>query len=570
MCGLSGYFARESGERDVLGCLFKEAEKRGSDGFGWVKLNNICLYLNSKKYKGIPLTEKAISDIGYLCTGDILLSNHRAAPETEREVSQDELNETVQPIINVGLGLYLVHNGAVSNFIVDELKEEFDFKTNIDSEAIIWAYEKFNRNMEKTMEYLSGGFAFLMVDSGKRKLYAVCTHNPLYVGYVRGAGLFFSSTEEGVFSTVSYLKGTKIERNTVNIWEDYYAHRLPEYTIVEIDIDSGMVNQKSFEPRYITNTYDGYKDIRKNTSAVLVAASSGLDSSVTLATLAAAGMNPIAVHFNYGHRGGDAEWECIQRVTNILNVPLYTFDISEQMKILDSGMLTDKNAEIITGTNKGLKTTAAWTVYRNHFFMTYMAALAEKLIMNGEYSEIYLTGGFMNLSESGSFPDNSERFVDAALKFFKYSITGTKLKPLYGLCNILKTEQYILLKELGLLEKLSPWLISCDRPIISEYTLKEDEKLPTDDFDVIHTGFNCSKNGKPACGSGLLSYWAAKTAGVPDLRRYYEVDDPNYVAYEPNTDYTEKEFDIEKIVDKIQIPQKNRELLLDTIHRRKQ
>ncbi len=720
MCGITGYISRGSGVHfDALQALLKQGEKRGHDGFGYHidgEFENCPedAFFHSEFFPNIPESYDFLLKHLSISPNTIFLSNHRAAPETESETDPDRLRETLQPIV---IGEYadfvLVHNGSVSNFIVNELKEHFDFETDIDSEAIIRAYQLFNYNMKDTMEYLSGGFAFLLLDNRKRKLYAVCSHNPLYCGFVKGYGLFYSSTEQGILDAISEIKGIPIIKNTINIWEDYYVHRVKEYTINEIDLQSFMVNETSFKPRYVTNNFDPYLLRKKEEkTAVLVSASSGLDSSTTLAVLKRAGMNPIAVHFNYGHRGGDAEWCCIERVTKILDVPLYKFDISEQMGILDSGMLTDKNAKIITGTDAGLKTTAAWTVYRNHLFMTYMAALAEKLIMSGEYSEIYLTGGFMNLTESGcivdcednliqlfdnsvvtpgqisvgtellsynfetnkldkttvqkvfhtshketykisvkhtsdaitknyflylsgehpihivkkgwvktkdlnkgdgefrynftsyridgweitdieiiegeqemlnfycepnnnffvnkilthnSYPDNSERFVDAALKFFKYSITGTKLKPLYGLCNILKTEQYILLRELGLLEQLSPWMISCDRPIVYEYELEESEKLDSDDFNIIHTGFNCSKDGKPACGSGLLSWWAAKMAGVPDLRKYYEVDDKDFVAYEPKSEFKVKDINLFDIVKRLEIPDKNKQILIESL-----
>ncbi len=300
---------------------------------------------------------------------------------------------------------------------------------------------------------------------------------------------------------------------------------------------------------------------QKKDPIVLVATSSGLDSTVTLATLKAAKMNPVAVHFTYGHRGGDAEYNCIKQITKILDVPLYHFDISQQMRELDRGMLTDKNAKIITGTEEGVKTTAAWTVFRNHLFITYMGGLAESLILKDNYLQVFLTGGFMQLSESGTYPDNSERFIDAALKFFKFSVTGTKLKPLYGMCNILKSEQYFLLNKLGLLEELSPWMISCDRPTVGEVEILKNDGSR----EIIPCGLNCFKDGKPACGSGLLSWWAAQLAGVRDLRRYYEIDDADYIAYTPKSTFKQKNFDIKNIIDRIEIPQTYKNNLLSEL-----
>jgi len=524
MCGLSCFFFRECGSNaDILEPLLNAGQERGKDGFGYTILNDHYFRMSKVPYTD---TNKIINNIGSIPIGSVFISNHRAAPETEKVVDINNLNKTLQPIVNSEEGLFLVHNGSVSNFIVNEMKNKYKFETNIDSEAILAAYLNFDRDMKRTMKYLSGGFSFLLVDTKKKRLYAVCTHNPLYAGYVRGYGLFFSSTRDGVTNTVSKIKNVQIEKCTMNIWEDYYFHQIKEYTVCEIDLDSGMQTEYNFTPRYITTQYDPYL-MKHNGHAVLVSASGGLDSSVTLAKLKHDKMNPIAIHFKYGHRGQDAEELAIRNITDILDVPLVVFDIEQNMKLLDSGMLTNSNSDILTGTDTGLKTTVAWTVFRNHLFLTYMGAYAEKLIMEKNYKEVYLTGGFMQLTESGVYPDNSERFLESALKFFKFSITGTRIKPYYGMANLLKTDEYRILDELELLEKISPWLVSCDRPIVSEIELYGEKKL---------VPMNCRKNGIPACGSGLLSAVAAKRAGVADLRYYYDVDDS---SWEPSQNYIE-------------------------------
>lgn len=703
MCGISGYVCCQSTPNaETLIKLLKHGEKRGGDGFGLIVYNQLYRlnypdnFLNYEmRTKGIPSDYNFLNeyiDNNYnIKVQDVFLANHRAAPETESYVDEEDLIRTTQPIVDTDEQLVLVHNGSVSNFIVDELKKDFKFNTNIDSEAIIKAYIKFERNMQKTMEYLSGGFAFLLLDAKIGCLYAVCSHNPLYIGYVRGCGYFFSSVEDAIWNVVSELKGIPINKNTINMWEDYYAHRIQEYTITKIDLQSHMVSTFPFEPRYVTLNYDPYKKAKKNDSIVLVAASGGLDSSTTLAVLKEAEMNPVAVHFKYGHRGQEAENLAIKAVTRTLDIPLVEFDIEDNMKKLDAGMLTDPASAITTGTVGGLKTTAAWTCFRNHFFLTYLGALAESKIMKENYSKVYITGGYLQLTESGciidcadntitkangdlveprdvkvgdkllscdlegernvtetivekvfetlhdgylkivikskngrkramliskthpvfvcgygflhgqylmvgdmlytltrdnhtllkdeckitaieeyiedtpmlnyycephnmyflngalvhnSYPDNSERFLDAALKFFKYSICGNRIAPLYGLCNILKTEQYYLLEKLGYYRKLGRYLISCDRP-------KVVNGLPC----------NCYKEGKPACGSGLLSYWACNMAGLPDLRSYYSVMDKEYKAYEIDCSNV-KNMNIENIINRIELPELNRSILL--------
>jgi len=554
MCGISGYFARESvPTKEIIAKLLQYGEYRGSDSVGYslTSQDGEIKYklfsseqINSHTSFRHNLAEQIESEIRLK---DILLVNHRAVPETEPEVKQND-SKTMQPIIDENNGLYLVHNGSVSNFIVQELKEKYKEKSvsNLDSEAIIWAYLENGRNMKKTMEYLSGGYAFLMVDTVKNKLYFVCSHNPLYCGYVRGHGLFFSSFEEGIYKTISLLKGQTVTNNNLCVWEDYYARQLPANTISEMDIDSGMINEFKFMPRYIHPKYDPYTFKPMLGKKVLVAASGGLDSSTTLATLKMAGYNVAAVHFKYGHRGQEAEYAAIKYVTNTLEIPLIEIDIEENMKLLDdSSMLVNSNHAITTGTSAGVKTTVAWTCFRNGFFVSYLAALAEGYIIDSKYDEVYITGGWMQLTESGVYSDNSERFMDASMKFVKFaSICGNKIKSIYGLSNLLKTEQYVLLNELGLLTKLSPYLVSCDRPKLID--------------GIPH---NCSKDGKPACGSGLLSYWATKLSGLPDLRTYYEVDDETYKAYEPSSKLEEKEININDIIDKILIHDENKSIL---------
>ena len=183
---------------------------------------------------------------------------------------------------------------------------------------------------------------------------------------------------------------------------------------------------------------------------VLVSCSGGMDSSTTLSILKLAEYENIrAVHFKYGHRGEECEETAITNVCKVMEIPLTVFDISENYKAMgveDISMLANKDSKIITGTEAGLKTTAAWHPARNLLFMNYMIALAESEIMRNHYDTVYLTGGFFQLTESATYPDNTSYFVDACLNAAKYgTLIGNRLKPLYGLCNLMKSEQYVLI-----------------------------------------------------------------------------------------------------------------------------
>lgn len=561
MCGITAYWAIESVPNEsIIEKLFEYGEKRGTDSVGYAiyGYNPYRKYLDEKVIGVGDRGRHSKKIVSHMSIGDILIANHRAVPETEAGI---EKPENIQPITYPYDEYYkiaLAHNGSVSrrNVLDFGVSSAYQSFTDLDSETINYAYLIHNRDMKKTMEYLSGGFSFIMLDGFKEKFYAVCTHNPLYCGYVKGYGMFFSSTKEAIYDVISMHKGMRIDRQNMSVWEDFYAREISENTIVEIDIDSKMINEIKFIPRYIHPNYDPYINDRDTKEKVLVSASGGLDSTTTLAVLSSAGYDVTAVHFKYGHRGEGAEELAINNICSILGIQMVTFDISNNMKILDSkSMLVNSDHKITTGTDKDLKTTIAWTCFRNGLFITYMGALAESLIINEEYTKVYLTGGFMNLTESGVYPDNSERFINAFSKFVKFSsIVGTGIEPLYCCSNLLKCEQYFLLNKMGLLDKLGRWMVSCDRPIVYNGECVEGKGV-----------MNCSKNGIPACGSGLLSYWAAKLAGIEDPRNYYEVDDEEYVAHEHIEDLEVKDLDIHKIVDKLLIPEYRKETVLESL-----
>ena len=279
---------------------------------------------------------------------------------------------------------------------------------------------------------------------------------------------------------------------------------------------------------------------------VLVSCSGGLDSSCTAAILKLSGYeNIILVHYKYGHRGQECEELAIKKVAEQLNLPLKIIDVENlynTIDIKDVSMLANENAPITTGTVAGLKTVHAWVPGRNMLFMTVMGIIAETEVMKHDFDTVYFVGGWLNLTESGCYNDNSESFCDSFLNMFKYgTLIGSRIKPLFCLSQLMKFEQFALIKEFSL-ENMYSKTISCDRP-----------KL------VNGVPCNCSHNGLPACGSGLLSYWGAHKVGLDDmkLRSFYEIPEgEDYKAYRPshmdNTSTVSP--DINNIIDRILLP----------------
>lgn len=283
----------------------------------------------------------------------------------------------------------------------------------------------------------------------------------------------------------------------------------------------------------------------------LVSCSGGLDSTTTLSMLKLAGYeNIVACHFDYGARSGLAEKLAITKICEKLQIPLKIFDISNLMKDIDTtSMLIDKNAKVTTGTSDDIKTTAAWVHCRNGLFLTIMAAFAESLVFKHDYDKVYFLGGFLNLTESGTYVDNSEYFQNSAMEFFKYAtLIGNRIQPCYGLSDLMKKEQFALIKEFDLID-VYQHAISCDRA-------KVIDGVPC----------NCMKDGIPACGSGLLAYWGSKMVGMDDtkIRKFYEIDDPDFKPLMPSHLNNEPEgYDIHKIIDRIHFPKDK----LDNLHK---
>jgi len=294
---------------------------------------------------------------------------------------------------------------------------------------------------------------------------------------------------------------------------------------------------------------------------ILVCCSGGFDSSMTLSVLKLAKYeNVIAVHFKYGHRGQDTEEIAIKNVCKELDIPLRIFNLEtiyNEINTDDISMLQNEDSEIITGTGGALKTTAAWTPGRNLLFLTIMGTLGEAECMRHNYDNIYLAGGMLQLTESSVYSDNTPYFLDAVLGALKYgTLIGNRFKPLYGLSNIMKSEQYYLMDQLDLFD-IYKNTISCDRPKVID--------------GIPH---NCMKNNIPACGSGLLSYWSSKMIGLNDMeiRNYYEVDDPNYEAYVPHhmKNGITKNPDINDIINRILLPEDKLNNLRKLIKKEKQ
>jgi glucosamine 6-phosphate synthetase-like amidotransferase/phosphosugar isomerase protein len=282
MCGIFAAYSRESKfDLQYIDTLFASAEKRGQDGCGYVLIKKnpitkkreiIDTYRNVKSYSNckddieLNLKNKHGGEIG-----DLILGICRAAPESEPATDPDKIVETLQPIVNQEHRLAVIHNGAVSNKIHQELKDwtsggEYTFNTQIDSESIIASYIKHQKHIVNTMEYLSGGFSVLLFDEQQDRLYMINDFKPLSWGYVRGLGLMIHSNLDPI-EKVTY-DVTNCSRCGIALWEDFYFHPISGPRVQSIDLQSGFVRKQKYSPRYLTQTWDSNAKLLKSKEVV--------------------------------------------------------------------------------------------------------------------------------------------------------------------------------------------------------------------------------------------------------------------------------------------------------------
>jgi 7-cyano-7-deazaguanine synthase len=496
MCGITTYWAREALlTREQYDSLLIGAQQRGQDGFG-VAIYNPRLDLSQKLTVNGPYASERYQVLqfieDFMEPNAIMMASCRATPETEKAGKI----EMIQPIsYNEFL---LTHNGGVTHSVKKSLA--YEYRTDIDSEAIIAAYTLEGKNMRKAMEVLSGSFAFLMLDQKKGKLYAVTSFNPLAHMYIKGYGYFYHSDNDVLEFVLEDITGAK--HDGMNVWESWYHHDLEPYTIIETDLDSGSQFIDTYTPRFLHPKWDSTSKMMEEKKTYVVA-SGGIDSGLTTYLLHLAGRDVCMLHFNYGQKSKEAEDWAIRRLSDEFAIPFLDFDLTDTYsKLVDPSMLTKDRIPITSG-GDDLKSTIAWVAGRNAVFAVIAMAQAETSIFNLNYSQVDIAAGWSQLSEeTGGYPDNSYYFQKAldALKDVGY-ITGKRINFLPVLRNITKTETWVLGNALGFPFK---YTVSCDNPQMN--------------FNFDH---NCIvPNLCPNCGSTKLSMIAADRANVKDERLF--------------------------------------------------
>lgn len=212
MCGIAGYInLKQKAQEYVIEGMTDAIAHRGPDGFGHQLFNNVA--------------------IGH------------------RRLSIIDLAAGAQPMSNASETLWITFNGEIYNYL--ELKKElqhagFNFKTNSDTEVIIYAYEKWGVSCLKKFR---GMFAFAIVDILKKEIFVARDHfgiKPVYI-YKDNLSIAFGS-ELQQFKHLPTFDNT-INHNALNnyLWLQYIPAPLTIFNAI----------QKLKPAHYVTISFDG-------------------------------------------------------------------------------------------------------------------------------------------------------------------------------------------------------------------------------------------------------------------------------------------------------------------------
>ena len=349
--------------------LLKEANERGRDGYGFDLIGESVRSLTPEV---IPAHKKAIMN------SNTVIGNFRATPTTEAE-SKIEL---LQPYNGI------VHNGIIAN---DKEFNDYPIDSMVLPEII---KSKYFADGFDQIKKIKGSFA-LAYYSGDDSIILARNYKPIYFHGTSEYFIFASSPNMMLppsSSTPAYSIGQ------YKLGDDYY---LSDTIII---------------PRHQTNR-------------VLVAASSGLDSTTVIYILKEAGYDVTLCHFLYSCLAESNELDRIKRIAKHGD---FNLTVIEMPKNIMSGTLMDGtyHRDKIEGTEYAID----WVSGRNLLMLSLMTAYAE----SNDYGFIAFGG---NLEESGAYPDNEQEFGRLFNDLLPYSTqNGIKIELLQPLSTMMKHE----------------------------------------------------------------------------------------------------------------------------------
>jgi asparagine synthase (glutamine-hydrolysing) len=188
MCGIAGIFG-QNWDRNQLESMVAVQHHRGPDASG--------IYIDPQGKAGLGHNRLSIIDLS----------------ESGRQPMSDSTNR-----------FHVIFNGEIYNYIElrRELRSEYEFRTNTDTEVLLAAYQKWGKSC---LDRLIGMFAFAIWDERDRSLFAARDRlgvKPLYYHQRKDGTLFLSSE-------VKALRAGGLDTRPDPItWASYFAYGLSD------------------------------------------------------------------------------------------------------------------------------------------------------------------------------------------------------------------------------------------------------------------------------------------------------------------------------------------------------
>ncbi len=276
MCGIIGIVGRDNVSNLLLDGL-KKLEYRGYDSAGIAVLESGDLEILKEEGK-ITNLEKLIKKNP--TNSKIGIGHTRWATHGKPTV------DNAHPHFSDKVAI--VHNGIIENYQElknDLLKEGVSFKSETDSEVIVWIITKYlnkgftpEKAVEKTLKKLRGSYALAMLFTDyPDMLLGAKNGSPLCVGYTKDDGMFLGSDAIALSSltdTICYLEDgdvIKLDKNKVEIKDKFgrIIHRKIKTVSVAQEIEKNdyeyyMLKEIFEQPKSIEKTLAYLYDKNRN------------------------------------------------------------------------------------------------------------------------------------------------------------------------------------------------------------------------------------------------------------------------------------------------------------------
>jgi len=326
-------------------------------------------WVDGEVYRG--LGEISLSHKNKIMRGNNVVGNFRATPTTEAESRL----ETLQPYDGI------VHNGMIAND-----KQYGDFPIDSMVLPLIFEHKDF-KYIELNLNKIKGSYALAYFY--RNDLIMACNYKPIYYTPYEGSLMFASTPDMLMDDSIPVEPYSAIKYN-------------------------GSILKKSIP--------------RRQTNKVIVAASSGLDSTAVAYQLKSEGYEVTLGHFTYGCLAEERETDRIKKISNHGGFNLVFIEMPKVMKgTITSGTY---HQDKIAGTEYAMD----WVSGRNLLMLSILTAWAE----SNDYGYIAFGG---NLEESGAYPDNEQEFGRRFNNILPYATqNGVKIELIQPVANLMKHE----------------------------------------------------------------------------------------------------------------------------------